>query len=629
MKKKEQNNLPRESIFLSHAGADNQKASGKRGAGPVEMFEKILEVKYKDRIFCSSVSQKGIKAGEYLHEQINKNIKKCSLFLAIITDNYVRSPHCLYELCAARFSGKAVVAIYSNEQVQQNLKHIADQEWRSIDLKGNINVSHQNVVDLWSALDLSYDKDKRKNIILESKLQKFLSKIASTKATERPYVGMSESVYKNLLRYCEQESIVKFGDGAVYTQKEMIERCRKAKKIYLISTTGAGLLKTLKEDALKKALWNKAEIKIIIPDRNSLFCKDVAEAECCRDGYNVIIENQNKRRIESEFEATIQYLNETYCLAQKRHKNIGKIIVYSSRTLLRQTLFLTISQENSSWGWINMTMPPLRTAETPSIAISDTNAQKGLDKFIINHCECLIKMARKRNAYRIIDGKTIASPLETTRKKELLKYWEKKTDAAKKLMQERNKYDKILIEIAAQHPLINGEFPNNEFQKRLDTAIQLSMELGREKVWFYCPGSRHKYNGIEDKISLSRAGKNYLIEHEIERSHIYSDETNVKYKGELGVYNSADESYVASRIFNEDNFGRIICVCSPYQTLRKSFYYLEFGLIPECYGVPCNDMYHNPVSEYFGSLSHTVIEDHNWQCEESEAAQKSRIERKI
>ena len=77
----------------------------------------------------------------------------------------------------------------------------------------------------------------------------------------------------------------------------------------------------------------------------------------------------------------------------------------------------------------------------------------------------------------------------------------------------------------------------------------------------------------------------------------------------------------------DDSFGRLICVCSPYQAMRKSFYYIEFGIIPECYGVSANAMFHDPVSEYFGSLHHTVIEDHSWQDEESEAAINSRKDR--
>ena len=610
MKERKHNNPPKKRIFISHASKDY------KATHLYSNLYKPLTKKYI--VVCST--EKGLNG--FLHDEINKEISECDVFFALITENYVRSPHCLYELAVARFvNPPKKIVIYINNSVKERVKDIAFSDLASIDLKADSNLETiiNSIISQLGIVDLPKEKDKIKD---------FLERALHQNQSYQPYVGMSENVYNNLLRYCEQESIIKFGDGSVYTQSEMIDRCKNAKKIYVVSTTGAGLLKTLKEDALKKALWNKAEINIIIPDRGSLFCKDVAEAECCRDGYNTVIENQNKRRIESEFEATVQYLNETYCLAQKRHKSIGSITVFSCRTLLRQTLFLTVSQENCSWGWINMTMPPLRTSETPSIAISDTNVKKGLDKYIISHCECLIKMARKYKAFLKIDGKTIASPLESIKKDDQEKYWIDKRETAKRFMQKRIKLNKILIEVAAQHPLNLGEFPNEEFQKRLDVAIQLCKENGEEKVWFYVPGSRHKYNGAEDKISLSEAGKNYLVEHGIDENHIYADDTNIKYKGEQGVYNSADESYVASCIFKDDDFGRMICVCSPYQTMRKSFYYLEFGLIPECHGVPCKNMFHDPISEYFGSLHHTVLEDHNWQDEDSEAARKSRIDRK-
>ena len=618
--------IEKKRIFISHSSKDYIATNMK------ECFCEPLEYIYD--VVCST--KNGIHG--YLHDKMNEEIHKCDIFFALITENYIRSPHCLYELAVARYVNYQrhldvpedasnpkegeMILVYINDDIKERIKDIAITELTSTDLKGGKNIE-RSVNSLISELQLNNLPD------INEKITNFLKSASLQSFCDRPYVGMSESTYNHLLRYCEKESIIKFGTGSIYSQKEMDLRCKKSRTLYIVSTTGAGLLKTLKEAALRNALVNKAQINIIIPDRGSLFCKDVAEAECCRDGYNEVIEYQNKHRIESEFEATIQYLNEAYCLAQKEQKELGKIIVYSSRTLLRQTLFLTVADDDSTWGWITMTMVPLRTAETPSIAISDTNAKEGLDKAIIKHCEALISMARKYNAFREINGRTIANPLETPEKSDQEQYWINKREIAKAFMQERKDLDKILIEVASQHPLNRGESPKEEFKTRLDTAVKLSKELGEKKVWFYIPGSRHKHNGVEDKISLSEAGKNYLLDNGVNANNIYADDANSKYKGEQGVYNSADESFVASQLFKDENFGRMICVCSPYQIMRKAFYYLEFGIIPECYSVPCKDMYHDPISEYFGSLHHTVIEDHNWQCEESEAARNSRIDRKV
>ena len=63
----------------------------------------------------------------------------------------------------------------------------------------------------------------------------------------------------------------------------------------------------------------------------------------------------------------------------------------------------------------------------------------------------------------------------------------------------------VLIEVAAQHPLIDGLFPNEEFEKRLQTAIELYRENKAKGIStkIYVPGSLHMDKGVADKRSLS------------------------------------------------------------------------------------------------------------------------------
>lgn len=635
MEQDNNNATKKQRIFISHASKDYHETEMKENF--CDPLRKIYDV------VCTT--EKELKG--FLHDEINQEIGDCDIFFALITENYVRSPHCLYELSVARYAhsqkhakrqpdlqwDREFIVVYANDDLKERTKDFVMADLTTKDLKSGQNLERctNSLIDELSLNNQPGTRDK---------IRKFLERASHQDHGDLPYIGMPQNIYDDLLCFCEKESIIKLGNGTIYNSEEMIARCQHAKDIYIVSTTGAGLLKMLKEVALKDALLNKANIKVIIPDRGSRFCTDVAEAECCREGYNDVIAHLNMHRIESEFEATFQYLNEAYCLAKHEQKikklnGLGKITVYSSRTLLRQTLLLTVSENNETWGWINMTMAPLRTAETPCLAISDKDKKKGIDKAIITHCECLIKMSIKIGAKQEINGKTIPNPLEKRADKDVWQkktgreaYWTEKMDSAKAFMKKREQIGRILIEVAAQHPLHDGIYPNEEFQKRLDTAIQLSHQLGCKNVWFYVPGSRHKFDGVDDKISLSEAGKNYLIEHGIDANRIYADETNQKYKGEQGVYNSADECYVASCIFKDKQFGRLICVCSPYQTMRKTFYYLEFGLIPECYGVPVNAMFHNPVSEFFGSLHYTVYDDPSWQDSQSEAAINSRLDRK-
>lgn len=114
-------------------------------------------------------------------------------------------------------------------------------------------------------------------------------------------------------------------------------------------------------------------------------------------------------------------------------------------------------------------------------------------------------------------------------------------------------------------------------------------------------------------MSLSKAGTTYLISKGIDANIIYGEDMNIRYKADAGVYNSADECYVTSQIFKDGTFDQLICVCSPNQTLRKSFFYMEFGVLAQCYSIPTEKMFHNPVNEVFDSLFNVLYQDHNWQ----------------
>lgn len=189
--------------------------------------------------------------------------------------------------------------------------------------------------------------------------------------------------------------------------------------------------------------------------------------------------------------------------------------------------------------------------------------------------------------------------------------------------------NKVLIEAAAQHPLINGK-PGEEFEYRLNKAIQIynsEKENGNCPI-IYIPGSLHsiKKNGEweTDERSLSQAGKIYLIEKGIPEENIRSDESNERFK-EDGVYNSGDECLVATLIAKDEEIDRIVSVVSPVQISRKALFYLEYGYLPEMYGVGLEKTYHNYIGEAFWSLYITYFIDHTWQ--ESFLAAKTREER--
>lgn len=207
-------------------------------------------------------------------------------------------------------------------------------------------------------------------------------------------------------------------------------------------------------------------------------------------------------------------------------------------------------------------------------------------------------------------------------------HWTQLLHAAQERMEQADISDGLLIEVAAQHPLVEGMYPNVEFSARLDVAAD---RYRRERmngyaVKVYVPGSRHMYNGVPDNISLSQAGSRYLENIGIPSCDIYGDEANRRFKGDSGVFNSSDECYVATCLFNEFGFGRIASYCSPAQLMRKALSYIQFGILPDMYSVPCEHMFHNYADEIFLHIP-TLIEDGTGLQSDSEESIRLRNER--
>lgn len=213
-------------------------------------------------------------------------------------------------------------------------------------------------------------------------------------------------------------------------------------------------------------------------------------------------------------------------------------------------------------------------------------------------------------------------------KETLYNIWKQKYAAAKATMQSRGAKNTVLIEIAAQHPLIHGEEPNEEFEKRLMLGVRLYKEIIEKKsVYFYVPGSRHMDNGVADKISLSEAGKRFLIAKGIPENVIFADDMNTKFKGASGVYNSTDECFVSGKIFDDIGAGELHCVYSSGQMMRKVLSYIHFGYVPYMHTISCDVMYHDYIDEIFKYIP-ILLEDKDALQGNSEEADRLRKLRK-
>ncbi len=613
--------------FISHSSKD--KTAVEILVRSIKQY--VLNTDERESIFCSSIPENGSNFKEELIININDNISQAENIILVITENYLRSSFCFYEMSLARYlktPDKKIILIVQDESIVSRIDNIFPSKAFL-----HINAVFDNAADtLVKTLECTRGS-------VSSFTDFFCALNNEQTVVETPYIGMTRTAYDLKYKFIEKFGVEKICFDYPTTPDILSKKLSDASEIYFVSTTGSGFLKTYK-NILSSCVANGCDFSLVMSDRNSLFNSDVADIEAfdAKKDYEQLKKN-NEVRITCEFQATFQYLNEMFGAAHKNNAP-GKICCASSYTLIRQTVFIAKKQNGNYWGWITCTMPPVRSADqTPSIVF-----EGNLDNILVNdvwkYATSLFALAKKKGGMTEIDGihlpENLDSNFSQNNFEEMLKkaekYWTDRYFAAQRYMSLcEERADRILIEVAAQHPLKKRIMPNKEFEARLNKAIELYNQYDNEgkEVMIYVPGSRHKFNGIADEISLSEAGVNYLRSKGIPEKCLLGEEANNRYKGKHGVYNSADECFVASEIFKNEEFEKLVCICSPNQIMRKTMLYIEFGCIPLCFGVTTEKMYHeNMIEEIFGSLNCVLYVDHSWQDEKSPRFQYSRDTRK-
>lgn len=209
----------------------------------------------------------------------------------------------------------------------------------------------------------------------------------------------------------------------------------------------------------------------------------------------------------------------------------------------------------------------------------------------------------------------------------LYERWQNKYRCALDNTKDKASRPGALIEVAAQHPLVGGDLPGDEFRARLDKAFEIYQKLSKgvedgHAVKIYVPGSLHK----GDKVSLSAAGMAYLLGRDVQPRDLLGEFQGKRFKPE-GVYNSSDECFVATKLFELLQFGKLISVCSPAQLMRKALSYIEFGYVPKMVSVPVDDMFHSYIEEAFINVP-LLLEDCKGLQDDSMEGTRLRNERR-
>lgn len=143
----------------------------------------------------------------------------------------------------------------------------------------------------------------------------------------------------------------------------MSERIASAKRIAIMSTSAARVIE-IQKSYLVDALVKGCDVRLLVPELDSPFLRDVEESES-EDTYREPISDEIlkiRRRLQ-------EAVGEAYRVGRG---DAGKPTKRSVRmgwftTHLRSTMVLC----DDDWGWLTITLPPARAPQTPSFELSN------------------------------------------------------------------------------------------------------------------------------------------------------------------------------------------------------------------------------------------------------------------
>ena len=144
---------------------------------------------------------------------------------------------------------------------------------------------------------------------------------------------------------------------------EMKERLVSARSIRILSTSAVRLVEIYKR-SLAEALSGGCVIRLLLPHPEGLFVQNVEEVESRRLRQDADIAGQ----IQTVEAILLDALNEAARMpARWGISTLGTVEIGYFTTHLRSTMVLC----DESWGWLTLTLPPLRAAETPSLELNN------------------------------------------------------------------------------------------------------------------------------------------------------------------------------------------------------------------------------------------------------------------
>jgi len=178
-----------------------------------------------------------------------------------------------------------------------------------------------------------------------------------------------EQEIETILKPCRSQGITKVVPNGKADSNTMESNLEVAREIKVITTSGTRFLDGYRR-SISKALAKGATMRVLIPKPESDFVRDVGESE--REGKGG--EERREEIFQEIGEADrrlSEYLAEANRLGSKDKSQLGTVLIGYFTTHLRSTLILC----DDKWGWLTITLPPLRASETLSFELSQVGSE--------------------------------------------------------------------------------------------------------------------------------------------------------------------------------------------------------------------------------------------------------------
>lgn len=174
--------------------------------------------------------------------------------------------------------------------------------------------------------------------------------------------GIAAEVKHDLVNPARSVGIVRISpDGQA--GPVMSEHIAASRHIAIMSTSAARVIE-IQKSYLVDALMKGCDVRLLVPELDSPFLRDVEESES-EDSYRESISDEVvkvKRRLR-------EAVGEAHRLAPGGAEEPGasRVQIGSFTTHLRSTMVLC----DDDWGWLTITLPPARAPQTPSFELSN------------------------------------------------------------------------------------------------------------------------------------------------------------------------------------------------------------------------------------------------------------------